>query len=167
MKNRKKLVYVAFSADLLHEGHINILKKASKYGKVLVGLLTDQAIISYRKIPHLNYKQREVILKNIKYVKKVVEQETLDYSKNPITDKTLSLLYQLADALHLKQHIYDLFSGKYVNTTQQLPALHTALRDPRSSGLIINGTDILSNIHAALDKMAVFVSKIQEQIRHF
>ncbi|MES2998757.1 MAG: glucose-6-phosphate isomerase [Pseudomonadota bacterium] len=87
---------------------------------------------------------------------------TLDYSKNPITEKTLGLLYQLADALHLKQHIHNLFSGKCVNTTQQLPALHTALRDPRSSGLIINGTNILSNIHAALDKMAVFVSKIQE-----
>ena len=82
MKNKKKLVYVAFSADLLHEGHINILKKAAKYGQVLVGLLTDQAITSYRKLPHLNYKQREVILKNIKFVKKVVTQETLDYSEN-------------------------------------------------------------------------------------
>ncbi len=84
MNNKKKLVYVAFSADLLHEGHINILKKASKYGEVTVGLLTDQAITAYRKLPHLNFKQREIILKNIKYVKKVVEQKTLDYSQNLI-----------------------------------------------------------------------------------
>ncbi len=82
MKNKKKLVYVAFSADILHEGHINLLKKASKYGQVMVGLLTDHAITSYRKLPHLNFKQRGVILKNIKYVNKVVEQKTLDYSKN-------------------------------------------------------------------------------------
>jgi len=90
---------------------------------------------------------------------------TLDYSKNPIIEKTLDLLCQLADAVHLKQHIHDLFSGKCVNTTQQLPALHTALRDPRSSGLIVNGTDILSTIHAALDKMAVFLTHIQENKR--
>ena len=82
MKNKKKLAYVAFSADILHEGHINLLKKASKYGQVMVGLLTDHAITSYRKLPHLNFKQREIILKNIKYVNKVVEQKTLDYSKN-------------------------------------------------------------------------------------
>jgi len=82
MKKKRKLVYLAFSADLLHEGHINILKKASKYGHIMVGLLTDQAITSYRKLPHLNFRQRELILKNIKYVKKVVEQKTLDYSKN-------------------------------------------------------------------------------------
>ena len=78
----KKKVYVGLSADILHEGHINILKKANKFGDVTVGLLTDRAIASYKKLPHLNYKQREIILKNIKYVKKVLPQETLDYTKN-------------------------------------------------------------------------------------
>ena len=82
-KNKsKKSVYVAFSADILHEAHINILKYASKLGNVTVGLLTDKAITSYRKLPHLNYRQREVILKNIRYVKKVVQQKTLDYTQN-------------------------------------------------------------------------------------
>ena len=70
------------SADILHEGHINILKKASKLGEVTVGLLTDAAIASYKKLPHLDYKQREIILKNIKFVKKVIPQDTLDYTKN-------------------------------------------------------------------------------------
>ena len=60
-----------------------------------------------------------------------------DYSKNPIDEKTLTLLTQLANNAHLKKQINDLFSGACVNTTQQLPALHTALRDPRKmSGLI-------------------------------
>ena len=54
MKKIKKIVYVGLSADILHEGHINILKTAHKLGEVTVGLLTDQAIASYKKIPHLN-----------------------------------------------------------------------------------------------------------------
>ena len=82
MKNKKKIVYVGLSADILHEGHINILKTANKLGDVIIGLLTDSAISSYKKLPFLNYKQREIVLKNIKFVKKVVPQKTLDYRKN-------------------------------------------------------------------------------------
>ena len=81
-KNLKKIVYVGLSADILHEGHINILKIASKLGKVIVGLLTDKAIASYKNIPTLNFKQREIILKNIKLVNKVIPQTTLDYRPN-------------------------------------------------------------------------------------
>tara|TARA_B110000438_G_C15796206_1_gene642965 strand:- start:897 stop:2204 length:1308 start_codon:yes stop_codon:yes gene_type:complete len=84
MKNNKKLVYVGLSADILHEGHINILKKASKLGNVVVGLLTDKAISSYKKFPLLNYKQRESVLRNIKYVSKLISQKTLDYRPNLI-----------------------------------------------------------------------------------
>ena len=79
---KKKLVYVGLSADILHEGHINILKVANKLGNVIVGLLTDKAIASYKKIPHLSYRQREVVLKNIKFVNKVIPQKTLDYRPN-------------------------------------------------------------------------------------
>ena len=78
----KKTVYVAFSADILHEGHINILKKASSYGRVIVGLLIDKAITQYKKLPHLNYSQREIILKNIRFVDKVIPQKKLDYTEN-------------------------------------------------------------------------------------
>ena len=81
-KNNKRKVYVGLAADILHEGHINILKVASKLGDVTVGLLTDKAASSYKKLPHLNYKQREIVLKNIKFVKRVLPQNTLDYTKN-------------------------------------------------------------------------------------
>ena len=81
-KKKKKIVYVGLSADILHEGHINILKTANRLGDVTVGLLTDSAIASYKNIPTLNYKQREIILKNIKLVKKVIPQNTLDYRPN-------------------------------------------------------------------------------------
>ena len=84
MKSTKKQdkVYVGLSADILHKGHINILKIASLYGEVTVGLLTDEAIASYKKFPHLNYEQREIVLRNIKFVKNVIPQTTLDYIPN-------------------------------------------------------------------------------------
>ena len=81
MKNKKN-VYVGLSADILHEGHINILKIANSYGDVIVGILTDEAIATYKSIPILNFETRKNILQNIKFVKKVVPQETLDYVKN-------------------------------------------------------------------------------------
>ncbi len=83
----KKKAYVALAADFLHEGHINILKTAFKYGDVIVGLLTDQAIASYKSIPYLNYSKRKTIVENIKYVKKVIPQHTLDHTKNLISIK--------------------------------------------------------------------------------
>jgi len=81
MKN-KKIAYVGLSADILHEGHINILKIANSYGDVIVGLLTDEAIASYKNVPYLNFKQRKVVLENMKNVKKVIPQKTLDYVDN-------------------------------------------------------------------------------------
>lgn len=82
MKKVRKKVYVGMSADIIHEGHINILKAANKLGDVNVGLLTDKAIESYKNIPYLNFKRRKIIIQNIKYVKRVIPQDTLDYVKN-------------------------------------------------------------------------------------
>ena len=78
----KKKVYVGLAADILHKGHINILKKAYSYGDVYIGLLTDKAISSYKNIPYLDYEKRKIIVENIKYVKKVIPQNTLDYVEN-------------------------------------------------------------------------------------
>ena len=78
----KKKVYVGLSVDFIHEGHINILKTASKYGEVIVGLLTDEAIASYKNIPYLDYNTRKIVVQNIKYVKKVIPQNTLSYVSN-------------------------------------------------------------------------------------
>ena len=85
--NIKKKVYVGLAVDIVHEGHINILKIANSYGEVTVGLLTDEAIASYKNIPHLNYNRRKIIIQNIKYVKKVIPQNTLDYVPNLILIK--------------------------------------------------------------------------------
>ncbi len=80
--NKKKRVYVGLSADILHEGHIKILKTAAQLGDVTVGLLTDRAISTYKKFPILDYKQRAIVLKSLKYVKNIYPQDTLDYTKN-------------------------------------------------------------------------------------
>tara|TARA_X000001036_G_scaffold439436_1_gene490591 strand:- start:1018 stop:2322 length:1305 start_codon:yes stop_codon:yes gene_type:complete len=80
MKN--KIVYAALSADLLHEGHINIIKKASQFGKLTVGVLTDKAIASYKRLPYQDYEKRKIIVESIKGVHKVVKQETHDYESN-------------------------------------------------------------------------------------
>ena len=78
----KKKVYVSLSADILHSGHINILKKASKLGNVTVGLMTDKAISEYKKIPLLNYTQRKIVVQNLSMVKNVIPQDTKDYRPN-------------------------------------------------------------------------------------
>jgi phosphoenolpyruvate phosphomutase / 2-hydroxyethylphosphonate cytidylyltransferase len=77
-----KKVYVAMSADLIHPGHLNIIKKATKYGELIVGVLTDEAIASYKRLPFLDFEQRKMIVENLKGVKKVIAQETLDYVPN-------------------------------------------------------------------------------------
>ncbi|MGN7825024.1 adenylyltransferase/cytidyltransferase family protein [Chitinophaga sp. 22536] len=75
-------VYLGMCADLIHHGHINILREAAKYGNVVVGLLTDAAMASYKRFPHLPYESRKEIVESIKYVHKVLPQYTLDYSDN-------------------------------------------------------------------------------------
>lgn len=77
-----KNVYVGMSADLLHHGHLNILKTARELGEVTVGLLTDKAIASYKRLPFLSFDERRAIVENIKGVVRVVPQETLDYVPN-------------------------------------------------------------------------------------
>ena len=81
-KSNSKIVYIAMSADLIHRGHINIIKEGNKYGNIIVGLLTDEAIASYKRVPLISFKHRKLILENMKGIKKVIIQDTLDYVPN-------------------------------------------------------------------------------------
>lgn len=78
----KKTVYVGMSADMIHPGHLNIIREACKLGSVTVGVLTDAAIASYKRLPYLNYEQRAEIVSSLKGVDRVVPQTTLDYVPN-------------------------------------------------------------------------------------
>ena len=81
-------IYIGMSADLLHPGHLNIIHQARKIldenggGKIIIGLLTDKAIASYKRLPYMSYEQRKVVVENVKGVSEVIKQETLDYVPN-------------------------------------------------------------------------------------
>lgn len=79
---RPKTVYVGMSADLIHPGHLNILRVARQYGEVTIGLLTDVAIASYKRLPYMSFEQRKMVAESLKDVSRVVPQETLDYVPN-------------------------------------------------------------------------------------
>lgn len=78
----EKTVYVGMAADIIHKGHINLLNEAKKYGKVIVGLLNDEAIKSYKREPILNYENRYIVIESLKMVDNIIEQKTHDYTDN-------------------------------------------------------------------------------------
>ena len=77
-----KKVYVGMSADLVHPGHLNIINRATALGEVTVGLLTDAAIASYKRLPYMDFEMRKTVVESIKGVSSVVAQDTLDYVSN-------------------------------------------------------------------------------------
>tara|TARA_B100001248_G_C27397550_1_gene466767 strand:- start:1083 stop:2393 length:1311 start_codon:yes stop_codon:yes gene_type:complete len=79
-KNRK--VYIGMSADIIHHGHLNIINEGAKHGEVIIGLLTDEAIVSYKSLPLMTFAERKKIVESIKGVSKVMPQNTLDYTFN-------------------------------------------------------------------------------------
>lgn len=129
---KSKAVYMCFSADMLHSGHINIIKKATKLGKLIVGILSDEAVASYKRFPLVPYSERKELMRNINGVNEVVFQDTLSYANNlrkykpdfvvhgddwkigfqkPIRDEVLSVLKEwgghLVEYPYSKGEIYD------------------------------------------------------------
>ncbi len=85
----------------------------------------------------------------------------LDYSKQRITDETLRLLLELAQSAGLRDRIEAMFRGERINSTEQRPVLHVALRMPRSESLIVDGQDVVPHVHAVLDRMADFSNRVR------
>ncbi|MEO6824552.1 MAG: glucose-6-phosphate isomerase [Nitrosospira sp.] len=84
----------------------------------------------------------------------------LDYSKNRITDETIRLLIQLAEECNLRKRIDAMFSGDQINSTEQRSVLHTALRTPEGKQVVVDGIDIVPEVHAVLDRMAAFTNQL-------
>tara|TARA_B100001121_G_C18571536_1_gene565239 strand:+ start:122 stop:556 length:435 start_codon:yes stop_codon:yes gene_type:complete len=82
LKQKQPVVYCAMSGDIIHHGHINILKIAKNYGYVVLGILTNNAIKTYKQPPITNFKERKLVLESIKYVDRVIPQNTHDYTNN-------------------------------------------------------------------------------------
>src|SRR5438270_4909568 len=85
----------------------------------------------------------------------------LDYSKNRITDETLSLLLQLAEESGLRQRIEAMFSGEKINITENQTVLHTALRAPQDATILVDGKNVVHEVHAVLDKMTGFANRVR------
>lgn len=77
-----RTVYMCFSTDMIHSGHVAIIRKAEKLGKLVIGVLSDEAVISYKRFPLLPFEERKAMFENIAGVYKVVEQKTLSYKRN-------------------------------------------------------------------------------------
>src|SRR5258706_12749920 len=85
----------------------------------------------------------------------------LDYSKNRITDETVKLLIGLAEESGLQSRIDDMFRGEKINTTEKRAVLHVALRAPKDSSIIVDGENVVPQIHRVLDKMAQFSNRVR------
>jgi glucose-6-phosphate isomerase len=85
----------------------------------------------------------------------------LDYSKNLITDETLKLLLQLADESGLRERIDAMFRGEKINVTENRAVLHVALRAPRGASIVVDGENVVPQVHAVLDKMADFSNRVR------
>ena len=85
----------------------------------------------------------------------------LDYSKNRITDETVKLLLKLAEESDLRTKIDAMFRGEKINTTEHRAVLHVALRAPKGASIVVDGRDVVPEVHAVLDKMANFSDRIR------
>jgi glucose-6-phosphate isomerase len=85
----------------------------------------------------------------------------LDYSKNRVTEETIRLLVELAKAIGLREHMDAMFRGEPINVTEHRAALHIALRAPASERILVDGKDVVPEVHAVLDRMAAFSDKVR------
>ncbi|HTN43193.1 MAG TPA: glucose-6-phosphate isomerase [Nitrospiria bacterium] len=85
----------------------------------------------------------------------------LDYSKNRITDETIALLLKLAEESRLRERIEAMFRGEKINVTENRAVLHVALRAPRGASIVVDGGNVVPEVHAVLDKMAEFANRIR------
>lgn len=154
MEKDKKLVYVPMAADTIHPGHLNIIKISSELGRVMVGLFTDEAIASYKKLPVMNYEQRKAVIESIKGVDVVVPQESRDYEPNLRKYKPAFMVHgtdwkegPLSEVRKRAIDIMDEWGGKII--------------EPEYTRGISS-----SSIHAAANKDGVSIQCRQEKLRN-
>ncbi|MCG3149185.1 MAG: Glucose-6-phosphate isomerase [Verrucomicrobiae bacterium] len=90
----------------------------------------------------------------------------LDYSKNRVTDETIRLLVKLAEDCRLRERTAAMFAGEKINVTENRAVLHTALRAPRGASILVDGKNVVPDVHAVLDRMTAFVSRLDPRIKN-
>ncbi len=185
-----RTVYMSFSTDMVHSGHIEIIKKATKLGKLTIGVLSDQAVASYKRFPLLPFEERKAMFENIKGVDRVVEQKTLSYKENleelkpdyvvhgddwqtgiqkPIRDEVCSILVSYGGQLVEYPYAKD---EKYVTLDKRAKA-ELATPDVRRARLkkeiAIKGTISAMEAHSGLTGLIVEDTKVEENggVRQF
>ena len=88
----------------------------------------------------------------------------LDYAKQRVNGETMRLLVLLAEARGWRARVDAMFAGEHVNVTEDRPVLHVALRMPRKASLLVDGVDVVAQVHAVLDKMGSFAEQVREGI---
>jgi glucose-6-phosphate isomerase len=85
----------------------------------------------------------------------------VDYSKNLVTDEVLNALFALAERARLRERIEAMFAGQHINATEDRAVLHTALRAPRDATLVVDGQDVVADVHEVLDRMGAFSDRVR------
>jgi glucose-6-phosphate isomerase len=86
---------------------------------------------------------------------------TVDYSKHLVTDEVLAALFALAERAHLRERTAAMFAGEHINVTEDRAVLHTALRLPRDASLVVDGQDVVADVHEVLDRMGAFSDRVR------
>lgn len=134
-----------------------VTKRSATRGQVWKNLATH-----FRKVRDLHL--RQLFAEDPKRGKRMTAEAVgifFDYSKNRITDETLRLLIQLAKESRLRKRIDAMFRGDKINVTEDRAVLHTALRAPREGSILLDGKNVVPEVHAVLDKMADFSNRIR------
>ena len=134
-----------------------VTKRSATKGQVWKNLATH-----FRKVRDLHL--RQLFAEDPKRGKRMTAEAVgifFDYSKNRITDETLRLLIQLAKESRLRKRIDAMFRGDKINVTEDRAVLHTALRAPREGSFLLDGKNVVPEVHAVLDKMADFSNRIR------
>src|SRR3989475_6831656 len=138
-------------------------------GRVMTGMLPLTARQSWKALQAHHEKIRELHLRTL-FVDDATRGERmsaeavgiyLDYSKNRVTDETLALLCRLAEESGLRERVDAMFRGEKINLTENRAVLHVALRAPRGASIVVDGENVVLQVHAVLDKMADFSNRVR------
>ena len=183
MEKQDKIVYMCMSTDVIHGGHIRIINSAKKLGKLIIGVLSDEAVCSYKRFPLIPFEERKVLYENIDGVYKVVEQKTLSYKENllklkpdyvvhgdnwidgyqkPIRDEVIEVLKTYGGKL--KEFPYS--SEQKYKDIDERARIEASLPDFRRSrlkrALAMKGTITAMEAHSGLTGLIVEKTKVEE-----
>lgn len=181
IENRK--VYMCFSTDVIHSGHIAIIKKAARLGKLTIGVLSDEAVVSYKRFPLLPYAERKAMFENIVGVHNVVEQKTLSYKDNlekykpdivvhgddwvsgfqkPIRDEVVSVLAEYGGKLVEYPYSVDEKYKELENRSRSELATPDMRRGRLRKALAMKGTITAMEAHSGLTGLIVENTVVNE-----